>query len=129
MSVKNKVEGVIPEVPFNGILLSAYKPKRTSNIILTSDAETYEEVQEVVKAGPGATYGGNPGTPVEVGDIVVLNYQNFLKRKLRNNSIKNDIEDVTTETHEVSLPITVFHNKEYMRVTDRDILYYWKGIK
>lgn len=127
MSVKNKIEGIIPEVPFNGILLSAYKPQRKSNIILTSDAETYEEVQEVIKAGPGATYGGNPGAPVEVGDIVVLNYKNFLKRKL-SNSIKDDM-DVTSETHEVSLPITVFHNKEYMRVTDRDILYYWKGIK
>jgi len=127
MSVKKTVEGIIPEVPFNGILVSAHKPERKSSIILTTDADTYEEVQEVIKAGPGATYGGNPVTPVEIGDIVVLNYKNFLKRKLTN-SIKDDL-DVTAESHQVELPITVFHNKEYIRITDRDILYYWKGVK
>ena len=124
MNLREKTEGIVPEVPFNGILVSAKKIENKSNIIMSTDEATYEAMQEVIKAGPGATYGGNPQSPVEEGDIIIVNMINFAKRKTTN-SLKDDI-DYTKEYHEVSLPIVVFHNKEYMRITDRDILYYWK---
>lgn len=127
MSLKKKTEGIVPEMVFNNILTTAHKVERNSKIILSTDADTYEAVQEVVKVGPSAAYGGNPQVLVEVGDIIVMDITHFMKRKTAN-SLKDDI-DLTKEYHEVDLPVVAFHNKEYMKITDRDILYYWKSKK
>jgi len=122
--LRKKVKGLLPEMAFNKILITADKFDRESSIILTTDADTYDTIQKVVKAGPGATYGGNPPTKIEVGDVVDINTFNFMKRKT-SNSIKQDM-DVTKEYHEVDLPIVTFGGKEYMIITDRDILHYWR---
>jgi co-chaperonin GroES (HSP10) len=122
--LRKEIAGVLPEMPFNKILVTADKFDRESSIILTTDADTYETIQKVVKAGPGATYGGNPPTQVKEGDIIDINTFNFKKRKT-SNSIKQDM-DVTKEYHEVELPIVEFAGKEYMIITDRDILHYWR---
>ena len=124
MNLKKKVEGIIPEMLFNNVLVTKHQVERTSDIILTTDDGITDVLQEVVKAGPGATYGGNPQVPIEVGDIVAIDMVRFAKRKT-SNSLRDDV-DLTKEFHQIELPTVIFRNKEYIPITDRDIVYYWK---
>ena len=111
-----KKEGILPEVLFNRILITAEKKRSESPIIVPGVTDsTYSTTQEVIKVGPQVS-------GIEVGDIIELIVDNFKVRKTAN-SLR---EDVVKEYHEVSLPIEEFGNKEYMIITDRDVRYFWR---
>lgn len=113
---KLQKEGTLPEMMFNGLLVTAEKRKAKSDIIITGVTDSvYSDIQEVVKVGDLVKN-------IEVGDLVLIKVENFKKRGT--NSIR---EDVIKEYHEVELPIRDFGTKEYMPITDRDIHYYWKA--
>ena len=111
-----KKEGILPEVLFNRILITAEKRKSESPIILPGVTDsTYSTTQEVIRVGPQVS-------GIEVGDLIELIVENFKVRKV-DNTLRNDL---VKEYHEVSLPIVEFGGKEYMVITDRDVKYYWR---
>jgi hypothetical protein len=110
-------EGILPEMMFNKILVTAEKKKSTSKLILPGVSDNvYSTTQEVIKVGPQVAQ-------IEPGNLVEIMVNNFAVRKT--NSIKDDL---VKEYHEVSLPIEEFGDVEYMIISDRDVKYFWKDL-
>ena len=69
--------------------------------------------QRVIAVGPNVR-------EIKEGDLVLLNLQNYLKRKWKENSIKEDIENME-ESYVYDFPKILIDGEVYAKLQDRDI--------
>ena len=69
--------------------------------------------QRVIAVGPNVR-------EIKEGDLVLLNLQNYIKRKWKENSIKEDIENME-ESYVYDFPKILIDGEIYAKLQDRDI--------
>lgn len=99
--------------PYDYMFTSVDLVKDDSPIIKIGQENTIAIEQTVLSTGPNCQF-------VEIGDIIGINMRNFLKGIQKTDAAdRNNIQ----QTMEVHLPIFEIDGEDYMRLTERDILY------
>lgn len=110
--------GLNVKVFFDTIVTTANKIKTLDEkVALSEDAQNelaYNEFQTVLTLGKQARDMG-----LRIGDEICLKVQNFARRKTKEDSVKNAMQ----EYYEVTLPLEAIGENEVMFISSRDVKY------
>ena len=93
--------------------LDTYDEDLVLDGVIQSPKGTLKLYQKVIAVGPNVR-------DVKVGDLVLLNLTNYIKRKFRDDSIKADIEKME-DIPVIDFPKLLIGEKLYGKFQDRDI--------
>jgi uncharacterized protein YeeX (DUF496 family) len=93
--------------------LNVYEEDLIQDGVVVAPKGTLKLYQTVIATGPSVR-------EIKEGDLVLLNLQDYVKKKYKNNSIKEDISEMETE-YIYDFPKMVIDGKLLGKFQDRDI--------
>lgn len=101
--------------PFTTVIttLNVYEEDLIVDGIVRVPKGSLKLYQEVVAVGPNVR-------DIKEGDLVLLNLQNYVKRKYRDNSIKEDISEMEEE-YTFDIPKIIINDTLYGKFQERDM--------
>lgn len=101
--------------PFTTVIttLNVYEEDLIVDGIVRVPKGSLKLYQEVVAVGPNVR-------DIKEGDLILLNLQNYVKRKYRDNSIKEDISEMEEE-YTFDIPKIIINDTLYGKFQERDM--------
>ena len=108
-----KIKKLKPQFTTVITTLDVYEDNLIEDGIVVAPKGALKLYQRVIAVGPNVR-------EIKEGDLVLLNLQNYLKRKWKENSIKEDIENME-ESYVYDFPKIIIGGEMYAKLQDRDI--------
>lgn len=108
-----KIKKLKPQFTTIITTLNVYEEDLVEDGIVVAPKGSLRLCQKVIAVGPNVR-------EIKEGDLVLLNLQNYLKRKWKENSIKEDIENME-ESFVYDFPKIIIDGNLYAKLQDRDI--------
>lgn len=108
-----KIKKLKPQFTTVITTLDVYEDNLIEDGIVVAPKGALKLYQRVVAVGPNVR-------ELKEGDLVLLNLQNYLKRKWKENSVKEDMENME-ESFVYDFPKIIIDGKLYAKLQDRDI--------
>ena len=108
-----KIKKLKPQFTTVITTLDVYEDNLIEDGIVVAPKGALKLYQRVIAVGPNTR-------EIKEGDLVLLNLQNYIKRKWKENSIKEDIENME-ESYVYDIPKILINGQVYAKLQDRDI--------
>jgi uncharacterized protein YeeX (DUF496 family) len=108
-----KIKKIKPQFTTVITTLDVYGDNLIKDGIVVAPKGALKLYQRVIAVGPNVR-------EIKEGDLVLLNLQNYIKRKWKENSIKEDIENME-ESYVYDFPKILIDGQVYAKLQDRDI--------